>query len=54
MIDGVIYEKEVINGETVMRIDIYYRFIGKVGNKDDGILITQKTRRASIPLAPGA
>ena len=54
MIDGVIYEKEVINGETVMQIDIYYRFIGKVGDKDDGILITPKTRRASIPLAPGA
>ena len=50
----VVHEKEVIDGETVMRIDIYYRFIGKVGNKDDGILITPKTRRASIPLAPGA
>ena len=50
----VVHEKEVIDGETVMRIDIYYRFIGKVGNEDDGILITPKTRRASIPLAPGA
>ena len=50
----VVHEKEVINGETVMRIDIYYRFIGKVGSKDDGILITPKTRRASIPLAPNA
>ena len=38
----------------VMKIDIYYRFIGKVGSDDDGILITPKTRRASIPLAPGA
>ena len=50
----VVHEKEVIDGETVMRIDIYYRFIGKVGSDDDGILITPKTRRASIPLAPGA
>ena len=48
------HEKKIIDGETVMRIDIYYSLIGKVGNKDDGILITQKTRRASIPLAPGA
>ena len=50
----VVHEKEVINGETVMRIDIYYRFIGKVGSKDDGILITPKTCRAIIPLAPNA
>ncbi len=50
----VVHEKEVIDGETVMRIDIYYRFISNVGNEDDGILITPKTRRASIPLAPGA
>ena len=50
----VVHEKEVIDGETVMRIDIYYRFIGKVGSEDDGILITPKTRRASISLAPGA
>ena len=50
----VVHKKEVIDGETVMRIDIYYRFIGKVGSEDDEIMITPKTRRASIPLAPGA
>ena len=50
----VVHEKEIIDGETVMRIDIYYRFIGKVGSEDDGIMITPKTRRGSIPLAPGA
>ncbi|MBR3107898.1 MAG: recombinase family protein [Clostridia bacterium] len=50
----VVHEKEVIDGEAVMRIDIYYRFIGKVGNEDDGILITPKTRRGSMPLTPGA
>lgn len=48
------YEKEVIDNETVMWIDIYYRFIGKVGSQNDGIMITPKTHRASIPLAPGA
>ncbi len=50
----VAHEKEVIDGETVIRIDIYYRFIGKIGSEDDEILITPKTRRGSIPLAPGA
>ncbi|MBR4537358.1 MAG: DUF4368 domain-containing protein [Clostridia bacterium] len=50
----VVHEKEVIDGETVMRPGISYRFIGKVGSGDDGILITPKTRRVSIPLAPGA
>ena len=37
-----------------MRIDIYYRFIGKIGSEDGEILKATKTRRASIPLAPGA
>ena len=50
----VVHEKEVIDGETVMRIDIYYRFIGKVGNEDGETLKATKSRRASIPLAPGA
>ena len=50
----VVHEKEVIDGETVMRIDICYRFIGKVGNEDGEVLKATKSRRASIPLAPGA
>ena len=50
----VVHEKEVIDGETVMRIDIYYRFIGKVGNEGGISLKTKKTRQASVPLAPGA
>ena len=50
----VVHEKEVIDGETVMRIDIYYRFIGKVGNEDGETLKATKSRRASIPLALGA
>lgn len=37
----VVHEKEVIDGETVMRIDIYYRFIGKVGNENGEALKTQ-------------
>ena len=50
----VVHKKEVIDGETVMRIDIYYRFIGKVGSEDGETLKATKSRRASIPLAPGA
>ena len=50
----VVHEKEIIDGETVMRIDIYYRFIGKVGNEDGESLKTQKTRQGSHKLAPGA
>ena len=50
----VVHEKEVIDGETVMRIDIYYRFIGKVGNEKVEALKATKSRQVSIPLAPGA
>ena len=50
----VVHEKEVIDGETVMRIDIYYRFIGNVGSKDGESLKATKMRRVSISLAPGA
>ncbi len=51
---AVVHKKEVIDGETVMRIDICYRFIGKVGNEDGESLKTQKTRQGSHKLAPGA
>ena len=50
----VVHEKEIIDGETMMRIDIYYRFIGKVGSEDGESLKTQKTRQGSHKLAPGA
>ena len=50
----IVHEKEVIDGETVIRIDIYYRFIGKVGSENGETLKATKSRRASIPLAPGA
>ena len=50
----VVHEKEIIDGEIVIRIDICYRFIGKVGNEDGESLKTQKTRQGSHKLAPGA
>ena len=51
---AVVHEKEIIEEETVMRIDIYDRFIGKVGNEDGETLKATKTRRASIPLTLSA
>ena len=41
----VVHEKEVINGEIIMRVDIYYRFIGKVGDQDGEALKAPKIRR---------
>lgn len=43
----VVHEKEVINGEIIMRVDIYYRFIGKVGDQDGEALKAPKIRRNS-------
>ena len=50
----IVHEKEVIDGETVIRIDIYYRFIGKVGGENGETLKATKSHRASMPLIPGA
>ena len=41
----VVHEKEVVDGKIIMRVDIYYRFIGKVGNKDGEALQAPKIRR---------
>lgn len=41
----VVHEKEVIDGEIIMRVDIYYRFIGKVGDQDGEALKAPKIRR---------
>lgn len=41
----VVHEKEVIDGEIVMKVDIYYRFIGKVGNADGEDILAPKIRR---------
>ncbi len=39
------HEKEVVDGKIIMRVDIYYRFIGKVGDKDGEALQAPKIRR---------
>ncbi|MCD7863902.1 MAG: DUF4368 domain-containing protein [Lachnospiraceae bacterium] len=41
----VVHEKEVINGEIVMKVDIYYRFIGRVGDADGEDIRAPKIRR---------
>ena len=41
----VVHEKEVIDGEIIMRVDIYYRFIGKVGDAEGEALKAPKIRR---------
>lgn len=46
----VMHEKEVIGDEVVMRADIYYRFIGRVGDAEDGDLLAPKIRRNKIML----
>ena len=40
----VVHEKEVVDGETIMRVDIYYRFIGKVCNADGEALSVRGMR----------
>ena len=42
----VIHDKEEIDGEVVMRIEIYYRFIGKVGNEKGEEIISEPTKNA--------
>ena len=41
----VVHEKEVVDGEIIMRVDIYYRFIGNVGDAHGGALRAPKNRR---------
>ena len=41
----VVHEKEVIDGQIIMRVDIYYRFIGKVGTADSDSLQAPRIRR---------
>ena len=43
----VVHEKEVVDGEIIMLVDIYYRFIGKVGNADGEPLKAPKIRRST-------
>lgn len=41
----VVHEKEVVDGQIIMRVDIYYRFIGKIGAMDGEDLQAPKIRR---------
>lgn len=41
----VVHEKEVVDGEIIMRVDIYYRFIGKVGDAEGEALKAPKIHR---------
>ncbi len=41
----VVHEKEVVNGEIIMRVDIYYRFIGRVGDTEGKDLRAAHVRR---------
>ena len=42
----VVHEKEEIDGEVVMRIEIYYRFIGKVGDENGQEIHSEPDKRA--------
>ena len=44
----IVHEKEIINGETVMRIEIYYRFIGKTGDCLNRSITPIKTKTESV------
>lgn len=44
----IVHEKEIINGETVMRIEIYYRFIGKTGDCLNRSVTPIKTKTESV------
>ena len=41
----VAHEKEVVDGQIIMQVDIYYRFIGKVGYKNGEALQAPEIRR---------
>lgn len=41
----VVHEKEVVDDQITMRVDIYYRFIGNVGDENGGSLYAHGMRR---------
>ena len=41
----VAHEKEVVDGQIIMQVNIYYRFIGKVGDKNGEALQASEIRR---------
>ena len=44
----IVHEKEIIDGETVMRIEIYYRFIGKTSDCLNRSVTPIKTKTESV------
>lgn len=42
----VIHEKEELDGEVIMRVEIYYRFIGKVGDENGDDICAEPTKKA--------
>ena len=42
----VIHEKEELDGEVIMRVEIYYRFIGKVGDENGDDICAEPTKNA--------
>jgi len=46
----VVHEQEVVNGEIIMRVDIYYRFIGRIGDTEGKDLRAAHVRRNNIML----
>ena len=42
----VIHEKEEVDGEVIMRVEIYYRFIGKVGDENGDDICAEPTKNA--------
>ena len=44
----IVHEKEIIDGETVMRIEIYYHFIGKTGDCLNRSVTHIKTKTESV------
>ncbi|SDN27974.1 protein of unknown function [Lachnospira pectinoschiza] len=45
----VVHEKEVEGDAIVMKVDIYYRFIGRVGNQEGDDLLAPKIRHRGRP-----
>ncbi len=43
----VVHEKEKLDGEVVMRVDIFYRFIGKVGDSSGNDTVIKPTKNAT-------
>ncbi len=47
----VVHEKEVIDGETVMRVEVYYRFVGKIGDTNgEALKVPVPRRNKELPM----